>query len=127
MSGGGRLQGGEPQERRSVRPRRQQRGERWSHIAVIWSQIWSHWVITTGLIDYKDIVEKHTQQGIVISNFTGTGKSMLPRFCEHEVKQLRSSACSRLENAIVSLHIHPTDGRKYLLRPQYKAAGLVHQ
>ena len=31
---------------------------------------------------------------------TGTGKSMLPRFCEYEVKKLRCPACSRQENAI---------------------------
>ena len=33
---------------------------------------------------------------------------MLPRLCECEVKQLRSSACCRQENAIFSPHIHRT-------------------
>ena len=33
---------------------------------------------------------------------------MLPRFCEYEVKKLRSSACCRQENAIFSPHIHRT-------------------
>ena len=40
--------------------------------------------------------------------YTGTCKSMLPRFCEYEVKTFHSSACSRLENSIFSPHIHRT-------------------
>ena len=33
---------------------------------------------------------------------------MDPRFCEYEVKKLRSPACSRQENAIFPPHIHTT-------------------
>ena len=39
---------------------------------------------------------------------TGMGLSMLPRFCEYKVKQLRFSACCRQENATFSPHIHGT-------------------
>ena len=36
------------------------------------------------------------------------GKSILSRFCEYEVKNLHSPACSRQEDATSSLHIHRT-------------------
>ena len=51
---------------------------------------------------------------------TRTGKSMLPMFCEYEVKKLRSSACSRLENTIFSPHIHTT-WEAYFCRSLYSA------
>ena len=46
---------------------------------------------------------------------TGTGKSMLPRFCEYEVKKLRSPACCRQNNA--TFHLLFTEPGKHTFAP----------
>ena len=47
---------------------------------------------------------------------TGAGNNTSHRMPEYEVKKLHSPACSRLQNAIFSPHIHGIDGK----RPQYR-------
>ena len=45
------------------------------------------------------------------SHSTGLGFITSHRLREYEAKKLLSPACSRLENAIVSPHIHATNGK----------------
>ena len=59
--------------------------------------------------------------------YTGIGKSTNPRFCENEVKKLRSSACFRQENATFYTLILGTWGL-WICRSLYSAPlkGLGH-